>query len=184
LKDQSYRVIGVCLQSMAKDNPKKAMKIANGLENEKSKDVKSIIAGLYSEHGDKSNHEFFVQAINESSGFSKYGLLNKYTVYLNKLEANELSPSYPVYEGVVNNSSAWWMKMVGYQGLIANKNRIKNRIGELETDLSVESEVTKKSIIERKISELKAELSSVDKMYNSLLKTEKDEKVKGYLNNM
>ncbi len=184
LKDKSYQVIGACLDGLAASNPKKAMEFAKGLEKEKSNSVKQVITGLYAEYGDKNNHDFFINAINTTDGFAKYGLLSQYSNYLMKLDETELSKTIPVYSKVVKNSSAWWMKMSGYQGLIGAKTRISNRIEELKTKLSVTKEATKKSKIEREISEFKLQLNELNTVINSLKKEEKDPKVLDYLENM
>ncbi|MEN8811582.1 MAG: hypothetical protein ABF272_09350, partial [Flavobacteriales bacterium] len=80
--------------------------------------------------------------------------------------------------------SAWWMKMVGYQGLISGKNRIANRIEELKTELTLVSEPTKKSKIERQVSEFTMELNKMATLISKLKSEEKDAKVIDYLNNM
>ena len=181
LTDKSYKVIGACLSGLASMNPTKAMKFAGGLEKEKSNSVKDIIANLYAEYGDKSHHDYFINAINSSSGFSKYGLLSQYNTFLSKLDVDQLDKSIPVYEDVASSSSAWWMKMAGYQGLIGVKTRTENRISELKTELSVTEEPTKKSKIEREISEMRAQLNSVKSKITGLKNREKNQKVLDYL---
>ncbi len=184
LKDQSYQVIGACLDGLAENNPNKALTFTKELEREKSSTVKEIIVSLYAEYGDKSNHEFFVKSIESTNGFAQYGLLSQYSNYLSRLDETEIPVSIPVYEKVIQNSSAWWMKMVGYQGLITGKNRILNRIEELKTELSLVSEPTKKSKIEREMSEFSLELNKMEFIISTLKKQEKDTKVIDYLNNM
>jgi aminopeptidase N len=184
LQDKSYQVIGACLDGLASSNPSKAMQFAKGLEKEKSNSVKEVITDLYAEYGDKNNHDFFINAINTTAGFSKYGLLSQYSNYLLKLDEIELSKSIPLYHDVAKSSSAWWMKMTGYQGLISVKNRTENRIEELKTELSVTKEATKKSKIEREISEMRSQLSDINSLYNSLRQDETDQKIIDYLENM
>ncbi len=184
MKDSSYQVVGACLDGLAKVNPDKAISMAKNLETEKSATVKEIIAGLYAEYGNKSNHNFFLEAAKSTTGFAQYGLLSQYSNFLSRLDETEISKSIPLYENVVLSSSAWWMKMVGYQGLITGKNRISNRMEELKTELSLVSEPTKKSKIEREMSEFSMELTKIESVISKLKKQEKDTKVTDYLNNM
>jgi aminopeptidase N len=184
LNDKSYKVIGVCLGALANSNPDKAMEVAKDLEKEKSNSVSSVLASLYADHGTKENHDFFKTAISNAGGFSKYGLLNQYSTYLGKLDDKDISDSYEVYEGVITTSSTWWIKMGGYQGLMAGKNRMTNRISELNTELGTVSDVMKKSKIEREINDYKTEIDKIDAVYNKSKSIEKDSKVLEYLKNM
>ena len=184
MKDSSYQVIGACLEGLATINPEKAISLAKGLESEKSSSVKEIISGLYAEYGDKSNHDFFLDAVNSSNGFAQYGLLSQYSNFLTRLDETEINKSLPLYENVITSSNAWWMKMVGYQGLISGKNRIANRIEELKTELTLVSEPTKKSKIERQVSEFTMGLNKMETLISKLKSEEKDAKVIDYLNNM
>jgi len=184
LKDKSFKVMGVCLSGIAETDSDKAMELAKGLEKEKSNTVKQIIGRLYSEHGTIENHDFFVSAISSMSGFSQYSIMNDYSKFLGKLPENKLNISYPVFENVVESNSTWWVKLSGYQGLINSKNRITNRLAELETELSVSKEPTKRSKIEREMSDMKLALNEVTSYYNTLKSKEQDSKVLEYLENM
>ena len=184
LKDNSYKVIGVCLGAFANNNPEKAMEVAKDLENEKSNAVSSVLASLYADHGTKENHDFFKNAISNTGGFAKYGLLNQYSSYLSRLDEKDISDSYEVYENVISTSSTWWIKMGGYQGLLAAKNRMTNRISELNTELSTVSDLMKKSKIEREINDYKVEIDKINSVYKKVKSAEKDNKVIDYLKNM
>ena len=184
LKDKSFKVMGVCLSGIAETDSDKAMELAKGLEKEKSNTVKQIIGRLYSEHGTIENHDFFVSAISSMSRFSQYSIMNDYSKFLGKLPENKLNISYPVFENVVESNSTWWVKLSGYQGLINSKNRITNRLAELETELSVSKEPTKRSKIEREMSDMKLALNEVTSYYNTLKSKEQDSKVLEYLENM
>lgn len=184
LKDKSFKVMGVCLSGIAETDSDKAMELAKGLEKEKSNTVKQIIGRLYSEHGTIENHDFFVSAISSMSRFSQYSIMNDYSKFLGKLPENKLNISYPVFENVVESNSTWWVKLSGYQGLINSKNRITNRLAELETELSVSKEPTKRSKIEREMSDMKLALNEITSYYNTLKSKEQDSKVLEYLENM
>ena len=184
LKDKSYKVIGISLEALANSNPTKAMEFAKDLEKEKSNSVSSVLANLYADHGTKENHDFFKNAILNTGGFAKYGLLNQYSTYLSRLDEKDISDSYEVYENVISTSSTWWIKMGGYQGLISAKNRMTNRISELNTELNTVTDLMKKSKIEREINDYKTEIDKIDSVYNKAKKAEKDSKVLEYLKNM
>jgi len=142
------------------------------------------LASLYADHGTKENHDFFKNAISNTGGFTKYGLLNQYSSYLSRLDEKDISDSYEVYENVISTSSTWWIKMGGYQGLLAAKNRITNRISELNTELSTVSDLMKKSKIEREINDYKVEIDKINSVYKKVKSAEKDSKVLDYLKNM
>jgi hypothetical protein len=143
-----------------------------------------VLASLYADHGTKENHDFFKNAISNTGGFAKYGLLNQYSSYLSRLDEKDISDSYEVYENVISTSSTWWIKMGGYQGLIAAKNRMTNRISELNTELSTVSDLMKKSKIEREINDYKVEIDKINSVYKKVKSAEKDSKVIDYLKNM
>lgn len=184
LKDKSYQVLGVCLSAIADKNTQKAMTLAKDLEKEKNNTVKQIIGGLYAEHGTIENHDFFADAIASMSGFPQYTMMNDYSNYLANLPEDKLNLSYPVFQSVIENSTTWWVKLAGYQGLMNSRNRMLNRIGELETELSVTDEPTKKSKIEREISEMKLASNEAISFYSTLKSKEQDAKVLEYLGTM
>jgi D-arabinose 1-dehydrogenase-like Zn-dependent alcohol dehydrogenase len=74
--------------------------------------------------------------------------------------------------------------MGGYQGLLAAKNRMTNRISELNTELSTVSDLMKKSKIEREINDYKVEIDKINSVYKKVKSAEKDSKVIDYLKNM
>ena len=74
--------------------------------------------------------------------------------------------------------------MEGYQGLLAAKNRMTNRISELNTELSTVSDLMKKSKIEREINDYKVEIDKINSVYKKVKSEEKDSKVLDYLKNM
>ena len=74
--------------------------------------------------------------------------------------------------------------MGGYQGLLAAKNRMTNRISELNTELSTVSDLMKKSKIEREINDYKVEIDKINSVYKKVKSAEKDSKVLDYLKNM
>ena len=74
--------------------------------------------------------------------------------------------------------------MGGYQGLLAAKNRMTNRISELNTELSTVSDLMKKSKIEREINDYKVEIDKINSVYKKVKSAEKDNKVIDYLKNM
>mgnify|MGYP000716483349 FL=1 len=160
------------------------MEYAKNLESEKSNSVKSIIAKLYSGYGTKDNHDFYLRTIPSISGFGQYGLLNQYSSFLIRMDEIELSKSNIVYKKVVEENSTWWMRMAGYQGLLSTKNRIEQRISQINTFIETQGNSTQKSIKEREKSELVSNLREVNLIIKSLKEKEMDQKVIDYLNNM
>jgi len=181
LKDKSYAVMGTAMKLLAKENPKKAMEYAKELENDKNNSVQNMIAKIYSQNGTEENHDFFSNAILNASGFGKYGMLNSYKKFLRNLDAKDLKKSHEIYGNVAKNESTWWIKMVGYNGLIDTKGKYKNRISELETKLSTTDDMLKKSAIEREINFYRTAFNEVSEVYNTAKNNEKNPKILEYL---
>ena len=181
LKDKSYKVMGTSLRLLSKMDSEKAMKIAQGLENENNSSIRNLISSIYAKNGTKENHSFFISTIEKSSGFGKYSLLNNYKAYLRNLDEKDLAKSHKIYEDVVKNETTWWIKILGYNGLANTKNKYTNRISQLETKLSTTKDMMGKSKIERDINYFRTSLNEVNEIYNRLKSEEKSTKILEYL---
>jgi aminopeptidase N len=88
--DQSYRVIGTALIHQSKYDFEGAMKIAKGLEKEKSGTMMNYLASLYAEHGSAEQYAFFKNAFASTllSGGNLYNTISSFGMYLTKQSAS------------------------------------------------------------------------------------------------
>lgn len=182
VNDKSYQVMGEALKTMAKDNPKRAMEIAKGLEKEENSSVNNVIADIYSKEGGAEQHDFFVNAIKSSSGIAKFGMLANYKRYMKNQDDSQIEKSLGVYEDVIKNGGMWWIKMQGYQALFATQETIQNRIKEIETEMANTEDSMKKAQLEKDLMTLKSTRNKVEDKISECKKEETDEKVLEYLN--
>lgn len=82
LNEQSYAIMGAGLQALAKENPQEAMAKSKQLEKEKSDNISFTIMDLYSNYGDDSNNDFFVNRKGDFGGFEAIGFINNYGEFL------------------------------------------------------------------------------------------------------
>ncbi len=133
--DQSYNVISSALSSLGKDNPEKAIALAEPLESDKSSKMLSGIAQLYAGHGGAEKYDFFVNALNGNTlqGYDKLGVIGAYTGFVSRQDYDIFEKSYDVFKGL-GESGGMYTKMflpqfVGY---------IKNSCGEKIDELNIE----------------------------------------------
>ncbi len=182
VNDPSYKVMGQALKSLVKQDPKKALQMAKGLEKEKNNSVNNIIADIYAKEGGVEEHQFFINAIQSASGFNKFGMLSNYKRYIKNQPDSEMEKSVVVYEDIAKNGAMWWMKIQGYQSLYGLQETVGNRIKEIETEIENSSDSMKKASLERDLNKIKITRDKVEKSLNDLKKNETDEKVLDFIN--
>lgn len=134
LKDSSYYVLGEALTAYASLNPNKSLAIAKTLESEKGSSIRNAIAKVYVEHGGKSEHDFFLNAIKEINGFGKFQFLQTYHSYLMKQDDTEIAKGIAMYKDVAENASPWFVKLAGYQLLNATKGHYTQKASSASDD--------------------------------------------------
>jgi aminopeptidase N len=134
LKDSSYFVLGEALTAYASLNPEKSLQIAKTLESEKGSSIRNAIAKVYVEHGGKSEHDFFLNAIKDINGFGKFQFLQTYHSYLMKQDDSEIAKGVAVYKDVAENASPWFVKLAGYQLLNAAKGHYTQKASAASND--------------------------------------------------
>lgn len=167
LKDSSYFVLGEALSAYASTNPEKALQIAKTLENEKGSSIRNAVAKVYVEHGGAEQHNFFLSAIDEISGFGKYQFLQTYHSYLMKQDESEIKRGTEMYKDVAANASPWYIKLAGYQLLNAAKASYKSKADAIEDE-------TEKTLLLSRFNEL-------DEAIKSIRAKETDEQVLQYV---
>ena len=128
LDDSSYNVMAEAIDGLAEVDKDRALKIAEKYENERGA-VSSAISRIYAKYAGKEKHEYFQLKLKQSSGFSKYGMLQLYNNYLMRQDETELEKGIETFEDVARNGSPWFLKLSGYQ-LLKNASEVYVGIAE------------------------------------------------------
>jgi aminopeptidase N len=120
ISDSSYQVLAAGFEGLMKTNPKRAAEMTDDLEQINNKEIISALLEFYVENPEVKNHEFFIKSIQEGGSYYKYNYIKQYIYYLSFLgDEREMLRSIPIFEDAITNASAWWIKLVGYEGLFS-----------------------------------------------------------------
>ncbi|PHR31125.1 MAG: hypothetical protein COA38_08760 [Fluviicola sp.] len=134
--DQSYSVISAALSSLGKNNPDKAIALAEPMESEKSSKMLSGIAQLYAGYAGEEKYNFFENAMNGNTlqGYDKLGVIGAYTGFVSRQDYDIYEKSYDMYKGLGESGGMYTQmflpQFVGY----INKS-CGTKIEELNTEL-------------------------------------------------
>ncbi len=185
LEDESYAVMAEGIEALADVDKNKAMTLAKQYETDAGGAVSSAIARIYAKYGGKSEHQFFLDKIASTTGFSKYGLLQTYNTYLMKQDEKEIEKGLKIFEDVARNGSPWFLKLSGYQ-LLSNAAKTYDEIaGEHKTDYNQFMEAGKTmEAASAQQSQIKAEnkAEEIRKLVESIKADETDPNVLQYIN--
>ena len=140
IQDSSFAVIGEAINATYKLDTKKGFELAKKNEKAESFAINSIVASIYADEATAKEHEFFIQTLPELSTMKKYSFLQKYNLYLRNQNLEEKARAIPIYEDVAENSSAWFVKLSGYQLL----NDLQNEFGKTVKELKDKENRTEK----------------------------------------
>lgn len=184
IKDSSYSVMAQGIEGYAEIDKEKAMRIAKELENEGGS-VALAIARIYAKYGGKEEHAFFMEQIDKTNGFRKYGFLQTYNSFLMRQDEYEISKGLSVYEETARSGSPWFVKLSGYQLLshVADNYAKKAEGFEQEYDKLLKEGNTS-AAAQAQQSQISAEQksSSITELINQIKAEEKDQKVLQYIN--
>jgi aminopeptidase N len=133
--EQSYHVIGRSLNAISKNDSEEAMKFAKTLEVDKNGSIINSVSGIYAEHGEAEQLDYFIKTSEKLSGFSKYGFVMSYSKYLKKQSNETVEKGMPVLKDIAMNENAWWMRMIGIRAITDIETMYGNRIHVAETEL-------------------------------------------------
>ncbi|MDG1334293.1 MAG: M1 family aminopeptidase [Crocinitomicaceae bacterium] len=139
--DQSYDVISSALSSLGKENPEKAIALAEPLESEKSSKMLTGIAQLYSGYAGPEKYAFFENALNGNTlqGYDKLGVIGAYTGYVAQQDYEVFEKSYDMYQSLYENGGMYTqMFMPQFIGYI--KKSCGDNIEDLEKELAAYEE--------------------------------------------
>ncbi len=117
LNDQSYRVMAESLDAIAKTNTEMALAEAKNLEDETGGAMVNGLTSLYAKHGNESHVSYMKNALEKSSGFSKYGMASSYAGFLNRLSPEVIEENISPLVSIAENEKTWWVRLAGYTGL-------------------------------------------------------------------
>jgi aminopeptidase N len=176
-KDSSYAVQSACLYGLKKVDQVKAMQACKTLENDKNSDIVLTIADIYKDAGTAEQNEYFVKSFKNLNGFSRYSLIQVYSMYLNRMNDDVVNKGVPLIEETARNEKTWWIRLSGIQalnGLVGNYER-------KEADLKSKIEVAEGNKETALVFKLKEELKTtedqrkkIDLIVSDIKKNEKD----------
>lgn len=184
IKDSSYSVMAQGIEGYAEIDKEKAMRIAKELENEGGS-VALAIARIYAKYGGKEEHSFFMEQIDKTNGFRKYGFLQTYNSYLMRQDEYEINRGLSVYEETARSGSPWFVKLSGYQLLshVADNYAKKAEGFEQEYDkLLKEGNTSAAAKAQQSQISTEQKSSSITELINQIKAEEKDQKVLQYIN--
>lgn len=175
--DSSYAVQAACLYGLKKVDQAKAMTACKTLESEKNSDIILTIADIYKDAGTAEQNEFYVNSFKKLSGFTRYGLIQVYAMYLNRMSDEVVNKGIPILEETARNEKAWWIRLSGIQAL----NGLAGNYERKEADLKSKIETAESTKDASQISKLKEELKKaedqrkkIDALVMDIKKNEKD----------
>jgi aminopeptidase N len=160
--DSSYNVISACIEGIAKNDMKEALKKVKPFENSTDKNIVEVATDFYSNYGDATAAEFMLKSI---SSDVDYGSLNIANTYLkNQEDFSTIKLFTKRLAEIGNETSDKYIRMFCIQGLFAAKNKL---------EASTETSTVEK---ERNARELEA----ITQSGNQLIEKETNEDLKFY----
>ena len=139
--DLSYSVVSSALSGLGKQNPDRAIELAESLESEKSSKMLAGVAQLYAEYAGPEKYDFIETTLsgNIVQGFDKLGLLNSFTVYLTRQEPALIDQAYDVYVDQSENGG-FYMSLFLPQNLTYLNNHFISELEKLNNELKKHEE--------------------------------------------
>ncbi|MDG1775867.1 MAG: M1 family metallopeptidase [Crocinitomicaceae bacterium] len=166
--DLSYSVVSTALRHLGKQDAERAMKLAKGLESEKSSKMIAGIAQLYAGIAGPNQFDFFNKALSGVTvqGFDKLGVLNSMTVYLTRQDIEVMDKAYTTYANAGQQGGVY-MQMFLPQNVSYLLSFLDKKIDELTLELEkheanndaayadqVRAKITRYTAVKTKYSEL------------------------------
>ena len=166
--DLSYSVVSTALRHLGKQDAERAMKLAKGLESEKSSKMIAGIAQLYAGIAGPNQFDFFDKALSGVTvqGFDKLGVLNSMTVYLTRQDIEVMDKAYTTYANAGQQGGVY-MQMFLPQNVSYLLSFLDKKIDELTLELKkheanndaayadqVRAKITRYTAVKTKYSEL------------------------------
>lgn len=117
VNDRSYKVMESALSYLTGKNASEGMQRMKALENENNKNIRSIISGLYVKFGGDGEFDYMTDALNSSSGFSKYGALLNYGKFLMRCNTENVAKGLETISDIGFNHPQWFIRLSATQAL-------------------------------------------------------------------
>lgn len=176
-KDSSYAVQAACLYALKKVDQAKAMQACKTLENDKNSDIVLTIADIYKDAGSAEQNEFFVKSFKSLNGFSRYSLIQVYSMYLNRMNDETVNSGLPLIEETARNEKTWWIRLSGIQALNGLVGNYERKEAELKSKIEVAEGNKETALVFKLKDELKAaeeQRKKIDLIVSDIKKGEKD----------
>ena len=184
LQDSSFRVISEVLKAVVAKNATRGLKLAKKFEKVENATINQTVAAIYAEHGDETQHLFFVNTISELTGFNKYSFLQQYLTYVVRQNNKVIDKSIVIFEQIARNGSPWYVKLSGYQILSAIQSHHVNKAKQYQLDkeaLEAEGKLGEATVLESKLKEENNRATAIEALLKELRDEETDENVLKYI---
>jgi aminopeptidase N len=184
LLDPSYRVISEVLKAVVAKNSTRGLDLAMKFEQVENATINQTVAAIYADYGDENQRQFFVNTINELTGFNKYSFLQHYLAYVIRQNNKVIDQALPIFEKIARNGNPWYLKLSGYQILSAIQNHHANKANEYQLeieDLESDGKLGEATVLESKLKEENNRATAIDALLKELRDEETDENVLKYI---
>ena len=186
LKDSSYQVISDALKVIVKNDSVTGLKLAKGFEKEESSIVNQTVAAIYADYGNQHQHQFFLNTIDELSGFNKYSFLQQYFNYLLRQEISVIDVGVVQFEKIARHGKPWYLKLSGYHLLSAIKDYHQEKIDRYNSEI-VNSAKENTQLDQLQITQSKKEhqkrVDYISDLLKELISEETNQEVLKYIGN-
>ena len=184
LQDSSFRVISEVLKAVVAKNSKRGLELAKKFEKVENATINQTVAAIYADYGDETQHLFFLNTVNELTGFNKYSFLQQYLTYVVRQNNKVIDEALPIFEKTARSGTPWYLKLSGYQILSAIQNQHVNKANEyqLEIDaLESDGKLGEATALENKQKEENNRATAIEALIKELRDEETDENVLKYI---
>ena len=142
--DSSYNVVSSVLDAVHKKDEAKGMELAEQLEKEDNASILSTVANIYASNGNPEKQAFFEEALKNTSGFGKYGLMNSYGDFLDKQDNAAIEKALPTLIENSKGTGMWFVRMAGLNSIIKMKTKNQATIEQLNADIAKTEDTAEK----------------------------------------
>ncbi|MCC7050614.1 MAG: DUF3458 domain-containing protein, partial [Bacteroidia bacterium] len=175
--DSSYAVESACLYGLKKADNKKALEACKRMENEKNTNIILAIAGIYQEIGGKEQNAFFINSFKKLNGFTRYGLVQTYAMYLGKMDDETINNGLPVLENLARNEKTWFVRFAGIQALNGVAGSYEKKESELKNKIetaTAEKNQSQINELNKQLTQAETQRKKIDQLVENIKKDEKD----------
>ena len=176
VNDRSYDVMEQAIKNIVSKNKEKGLAIVKPLEEENNKRIRSMVAGIYAEHGSDENNFYVLGALENSSGGQKYQMTLNYGKFLTYCKPQTIETGLAALKDVAKNGKPWWIKLAGIQALAELSKTCETKSKETGTTAIVNDEAERykslKTEIDAAVKKIKEE--ETDKQLKKIYATGTD----------